>query len=534
MVEGQSVAASDQAHDRDREVEVIREKRVIPQRMSQLPQRSPVRKSSMRNHSSLEEGILSEGTKDSLCEPGSEPLGKSKVMLKQPRATEQSGRRNTKLMLPPTKLGRSVSTQIQDSSGPQSQIGMQRSASTRSGTQTGTQRIMSSRSNSQGKPSGTGIKPVQKKAARQADQYFISSPTPEAPRVELALAKDHNNGNDRVYFHARYTSEFNHTLSEEAISHRTRSRSQLVVKNAASDLVTLPSTEVATRKISGFYQHRPPFATLRQNFPPKKSLKPPTASFALQSTSKYAGSHELSNEAAQIQTELVQLHILLSSATDVHHLWERSAEQILRSKFELLRASHVELAGIIRSRQASANHSALMAWCGDMSKIELAEKLQLLSHSTLEISALVGSGGRYTRVLGSFDPWFAKACRIRGSRKTPLNTVGQELEFIEGIGDDWKDEVSSLEMEVASYSRELRSVSMPHENSSLARFLLLFHRLVNNLVDELDVIRGIERDLMAEETLWIEGTIDETSSYTDSSVKPSSSESYQGIWHARV
>ena len=68
-------------------------------------------------------------------------------------------------------------------------------------------------------------------------------------------------------------------------------------------------------------------------------------------------------------------------------------------------------------------------------------------------------------------------------------------------------------------------------SSTLAHFLLSFQRAVTNLLDELGMIRGIESDLMAQETWEIEAMI-ALSAIADDSNTSSIPASYQGIWHA--
>lgn len=378
----------------------------------------------------------------------------------------------------------------------------------------------------------TGIaKPAQKITVHQAN-HENASPASKTLPISLAAGQNSKGRTDQIYSHTRYTSELKSISTADASSYHNRSSTQKLPKLSPSDSSILPATETAPTKHFGSYQQqqRAPSSTLQQHFSQKKILKVPMTTLVVPATIKHIATHELSNGDIQLQTELIQLQLLLRSAAEVHHLWEKSVKLCLQSHFELVREGYIELERQIKSQQASKNHSALVAWCDEMSRLELAEKLQLLSHDTLDISTLLESGGRFTRVLDSFEPWFSRAHRIRNSRKKSPGSVECDLAFVESIGDDWKLEVASLEIKLASYSRELRNMVMPQADSNLACFLLSFQKLVGNLLEELEVVRSIEQDVMAEETTWIESAIPKLSP----DLRPLLSGSYQGIWHSKV
>lgn len=536
MHEKLSVTSSDSNRDGDRESGIIKKPRVISQRRSQLPQRSSTRERTMI-HGALADADVSNTTRETLREPGIKPnFGNVNGSFKHETVAEKPFSRKNTSMLPPMKpVGRTVSIQTQDSNRTLSSVGIQRSASTRANS--AVLRPGISRSSSQSRPSVTGTaKPAQNISVYQAN-HETASPAPEALQIGLALERNSKSRTDQIYSHKRNISELKPISTADTVSRYTRSRTQPHPTLSLSDLSISSTTETVPRKTSGGYQQqqqRAPFSTLQQHFLPPQKMKVPTTHLFLPATNKHGGSHDLSSRDIQIQTELIQLHFLLRSATEVQHQWERSAKLCLQSHFELVRQKYVELDLRIKSQQASKNHYALVAWCDAMSRLELAEKLQLLSHNAFEASTLLEPGGRFKRVLDSFERWFSRAHHIRKSRKIPPGSVGRGLEFIESIGDDWKLEVATLEMKLASYSRELRNVAMPPADSNLACFLLLFQNFVGNFLEELDVIQGIERDVMAEETIWIESAILKLPPDADGSLKPLSSSSYQGVWHGRV
>ncbi|MCJ1464404.1 hypothetical protein MMC07_003017 [Pseudocyphellaria aurata] len=314
---------------------------------------------------------------------------------------------------------------------------------------------------------------------------------------------------------------------------------RLVTSNSRTDVSGLVKTRIylnpaltaasqkaalAARKISNSHQYEPPFSTLQRQISQKKIL---------QSTAKHSSSYELSSEDVQKQIELVHLHLLLHPAVEVQKEWETSAEKCLQARFQLLSERHIQLKGLVQSHQVSANHSALLEWCNNLPGVEVAEKLQLLSHIFQDVLALIEAGGRYTRILNTFELWFARACCIRDLRDEPRGATEKGLKFLESIGDDWKFEVAGLEMKLSSFSRELRNEGTSQGSSTLAQYLISFQRVLANLLEELGMIRGIESDLMTQEASEIKAMIalSATAYESDTSSIPAL---YQGVWHAGV
>lgn len=518
-----------EAGGRGRESGSVGETRRIPRRTSQLPQKATSRQSSIRNLSSKETDRLSvlspEGTKDSLRGASAELIVEKNGVMPKQRVRESSSRRDTRTILPPMKPARSLSRHRHGFDGAHTKIGTPKLASNRSDSRPDAPATLKSRPHSLIEPLEIEFEP--KSVADQENQGASgnTSPASNTPGAGLVTAKFHYHGLDGISGHVRPRSEFNPALTEASQRH-SRSRTQQLL-----DVTTLPSAEVATRKTSTTHPQRPPFSTLQRHFSPKKSLKGAIAPVHAQPTTKHGGSHELSSENVRIQTELTQLHILLHPAVEVQKQWERSAKKRLQSHFGHLRGRHIQLKEHAQSHQATVNRSALVAWCDDLPSLKVAEKLQLLSHSIQEISALIESEGRYTRILNSFELWFARACRIRDLRDRPSDSTGQGLEFIESIGDDWKIEIAGLEMKLSSCSRELRNLGKLQGSSTLAHFLLSFQRAVTNFLDELSIIRAIESDLMTQEISEIEAMIALSVTADDSNMS-SIPASYQGIWHS--
>lgn len=283
-----------------------------------------------------------------------------------------------------------------------------------------------------------------------------------------------------------------------------QSNNHPTTKNAPSNLKFITSAKFSSRKTSARDQ-RPPFSALKQHFSPKKSLKAPTTSFSAQPK---GNTHTTSTEVFQSQIELMQLYLLHRSAAEVLVQWQQSADQSMKNRFTLFCKRQFNFQCYVRSQQASINQSALLAWCEDASNVELAQNVQLFSRNILELYRLVDSGGKYVSVLRQFESWFTSACYLQDSRKY-TRALRQSPDFIEGIGDDWKAEIAVLERKLATCSRQLRSIRKPQENSALGHVLSAFQTMVANLMDELDVIQRIEKDVLAQEISRIERQVED-------------------------
>lgn len=513
--------AFNETSGRGREADSAGETRRIPRRASQLPQKASARKISTHNHSSKETDrlgvLLAEDTKVSLRGASAELIGKSGLVPTQ-RPRDISSRRETRTMLPPMKSARSLSTQRQKFDSAHTKIGTPKN---RSDSRPDAPVALTARSRSSIEPLEMSLAKVEPRTeTHQASQGASrnESTASDIAGPGLVTSNSRYHGTDDVSGHVRARSDFNLAL--------TTASQQLLG-------VTLPPAELATRKISNTHQYRPPFSTLQRHFSPKKVRGGSIAPALIHPTTKHSSSYELSSENVQIQTELTQLHLLLHPAVEVQKEWERSAKECLQSRFQDLRERHKQLKGLVQSHQAFVNHSALIAWCNSSPGVKVAEKLQLLSHNFQDVLALIEAGGMYTRILNTFELWFARACCIRDSRDRPWDPTGKDLKFLESIGADWKVEVAGLEMKLSSCLRELRNEGKSQGNSTLAQFLISFQRVLTNLLDELGVIRGIESDLMTQEASEIEAMIalSATAYESDASSIPAS---YQGIWHAGV
>ena len=322
--------------------------------------------------------------------------------------------------------------------------------------------------------------------------------------ISTETAKNKDGCGEGTSDHAICISEPLPRQRGKGILGKGQSSNSHMTKIAPSSLKVNISAKIPNKQKS-IKNQRPPFTTLQQHFSPKKSWEAPTTSFSAQPK---ANAYITPVEISQFQTELMQLHLLHESAAEVLMQWQQSADQSMETHFASFCKLHYNFQHNVQKNQASINQSALLTWCEDTSNVEFAQNVQLLSRNILELYKLSDSGGKYVSILKRFESWFTGANYLRDSRKF-AHALPQDLAFIEGIEDDWKADIAILEKKLAICSRQLRSIRKPQENSTLGHVLSIFQTMIVNFMDELDVIRRIEKDVVAQEILWIDHQVED-------------------------
>ncbi|KAK0623531.1 hypothetical protein B0T14DRAFT_412002, partial [Immersiella caudata] len=259
-------------------------------------------------------------------------------------------------------------------------------------------------------------------------------------------------------------------------------------------------------------RHRPAFTTLQQHYSPAKSLapKPLTATFlAPPSPSKLPSNLAISAETARLQTQLLQLHLMHRSAHEVTTQWRASAKEKFSVRFDNLLAKEDEVTRLERRVEEARNAQALVEWAGREGK-GLEEKVQVLDAVLGTLWTLGEHGGRYARVVRRFEKWVAKAEDTVAKREK----VGG-LEELVGAGEEvlvgemdaaWKEEVRGLGRRLEEVRRGLRGLEAEKregDESCLGRIVNGCEVLVRGMLAELDVMGGIEREVVSDEMRWV-------------------------------
>ncbi|ETS80601.1 hypothetical protein PFICI_08130 [Pestalotiopsis fici W106-1] len=263
---------------------------------------------------------------------------------------------------------------------------------------------------------------------------------------------------------------------------------------------------------------RPTFDTNQQYYSPLKSHapKPLTSTFlAPPSPSKLPSNVAISAETSRLQTELLQLSLLHREAGAVTRQWHESARRKLGRRFKAAAAEHESICAQERDGVEARNVAALLRWGSqDGGRLGLEEKLQALDQILDEVWALTESEGRYGRVVEGFEAWAGRMADIMAKRRSGRAddlVRGDEVLFVSDLDTRWKDECAGHVRKLEAWCLMLNEIGpAPDEpseqgpRSSLSRILEGCTSLVVDMLAELEVMLGIERDARRSEDDWIE------------------------------
>lgn len=218
-----------------------------------------------------------------------------------------------------------------------------------------------------------------------------------------------------------------------------------------------------------------------------------------------------------MQTEVLQLHLFHSSALQQHAEWQADSEAQLRKKYDAVAQKYRAIVNEEKERQRKLNGQALGVWHQNIQdhngRLGLAEQIQLLSQVVQEVTDLTDDvTGRYTLSLQAFENWFRKAQEIRNCRNQLDQDAAADLVvFIDPLSRTWRDELDSLTMKLELCSRQLQSLDILGygdmervlHDSTLLRTAKGLDEMLGLMLDEVNSIRKIERDIVTAERCWV-------------------------------
>ncbi|OTB18033.1 hypothetical protein K445DRAFT_56293 [Daldinia sp. EC12] len=320
------------------------------------------------------------------------------------------------------------------------------------------------------------------------------------------------------------------TASSKAPTRQTRSQTHTRAKSQSNPIA--PSQQQQQQQQPP--QSRPAFNTHQQHYSPAKSLapKPLTSTFlAPPSPSKLPANVAISAETSRLQTELLQLSLLHRDAAAVDSEWRSSAREKLGARFARLVADNEALVKLERHGVEARNIAALVRWgksssgggnSNSRSGLGLEEKIQILDEVLNGIWQLGEPGGRYQRVVASFEAWAERmASIISAQRSGDVDGLiaGGEVRFLGDLDRTWARDCESLLRKLEGWRAALRDLGDVdsdddnHDNhnnhdpaladSGLARMVAGARALVQDMLAELKVMGEIERDAARTENEWI-------------------------------
>ncbi|KAL8872920.1 MAG: hypothetical protein Q9174_001537 [Haloplaca sp. 1 TL-2023] len=210
---------------------------------------------------------------------------------------------------------------------------------------------------------------------------------------------------------------------------------------------------------------------------------------------------------AYVERELLQLLVLYSDSFKVHSQWRNSAKAHFETRFTELAERHGEIADIVNQTQELKNRAAVADWCRNVVGSEIDSRVRTLSKCLQEVYEDLDPGGRYSNAIKSFETWFAQAAEIRRNRQFASLDQASGMGHMEDIGAGWQNEVDALQRRISCWTGELRTLGSVDSGSTLGQLLVLLQDLAIDMLTEMDCIRSIERELMAQEKSWMEEQI---------------------------
>jgi hypothetical protein len=237
------------------------------------------------------------------------------------------------------------------------------------------------------------------------------------------------------------------------------------------------------------------------------------------------------------------LHILHKSSAGISLAWQQSAETCLRKRFEDVAQKHRKVAVLERKTQAQLNLRALEELAReDGAEQGLGERIQALGSVIPEVVNVTSAGGKYARLVRGFErwiEWIEQIWKARDHDGKALNSRG-ELEFVEGLGDGWRNETAILSRKLGLWLQDLDGVGCGPVGSSLALVVAHCKCLTEGMLQEVEMMRGIEREIVARESRWVSEKVRELSTETSAETietdsdltgkRGKASTSNQGIW----
>ncbi|KAL2007944.1 hypothetical protein VTN00DRAFT_7926 [Thermoascus crustaceus] len=343
--------------------------------------------------------------------------------------------------------------------------------------------------------------------------------------------------------------------SVSSISSRShiRTRSQVVgtgtattIERTTKQAEATPSPLTTTIKPS-----RPQFSTYQQHFSPKKPAKPPPSP-----TKASLASEELDPslipssrpDVAALQIELLQLHLFHASSQQTNAEWKASSQKKLQKMYNSVAESYRAGVAEERNHQRQVNCQALSHWFEKIKKSlnreDVTEQIQMLSHVIQEVADLTDSrGGRYTKAVQIFEDWFQKVEQIKRARN-PKNhesekealLTAEEVDFIDPLDRSWKQEIDLLNAKLELCLRQLQVLDIIGEdatgypeNSALVRIAEGHRALLASMIEELNVMRTIEADVVGSERAWLSQVTDRLQPVDDDE-QTKNDGSRTGIW----
>ena len=179
----------------------------------------------------------------------------------------------------------------------------------------------------------------------------------------------------------------------------------------------------------------------------------------------------------------------------------------------------LELDAVEQREQELVNLRALRDWTdGSRAAIEagvgmgVEEKMQRLGRVLQDVLSMSKPGGQFTRLREEFDSWLTHVPQRWLSQDTAAHESGrgteegEEEEFTQGLDEAWSARADILARRLLSHRRALEMMGPAMTGSSLCRVLIGCGSMMEGSLEDVEVMRRIERQMMSCQRRWIART----------------------------
>lgn len=193
--------------------------------------------------------------------------------------------------------------------------------------------------------------------------------------------------------------------------------------------------------------------------------------------------------------------------------WKDSAKKKLGTRFQHVVAENERLVQLEAQESGKINAAALKKWQDKgVPGLGLAERTRILDEILTGVYNFGDSGGKYARLVRRFEKWLVRNEDVRKAREHGEELEGDEVLFVEPLDQGWKDELLHTERRLQAWGQDLHALGLPDGSSGLRNVLERLGDLVGGMVEEVNVMRSLEDEMVRRESDWIKGMIDDVTS----------------------
>ena len=257
--------------------------------------------------------------------------------------------------------------------------------------------------------------------------------------------------------------------------------------------------------------HSKPTAEIAKRLEPAKPKTVPQARRASKtvSTPERAQSPPLaySKETLEPRLELLHAHVVHRSSNKVQDEWKSSAYRHYEKQFTALKKRSLELDEKEKDILEQKNAAAILSWANQAEGVTIEQQVHRVSAIVDEVWRLSAPDGKYTLAIQAFQHWYEAAGLVQSQRRSDRNARAR-MDVIEGLGDGWKAETSTLQRTILNAANDVVTLGeISSEGSDLQRCITLVSESLTHMLEELELVGQIEECIVREEREWVQGSI---------------------------